>query len=157
MLPIPTPVSPYSSTLAPLRISPAFYQVGGFTTIREKCGTVEMKCLDCPRSITRKSKTGRCRKCAAKRAGCDPELKALRSANRKIWAAHHPDAAAKQRLIASRSQLAWCPVEYRDDYRKIANNVPCREARAMIEELIAVDAARYAATGRLQQSTRSTA
>ncbi len=70
-------------------------------------------------------------------------------------------AGSESRIVAGRrsgaTKLAWCPVEYRDDYRRLVKwqGVKAAEARRMIETQIDKDAARYAATGVLPQSRRS--
>ena len=64
-------------------------------------------------------------------------------------------AAAAMRALRKEA-LAWCPLEYRADYRLLqtAGGYSAADARAMIEEQIARDLKRYAATGRLPQSER---
>ena len=64
-------------------------------------------------------------------------------------------AAASMRALR-REALAWCPLEYRADYRrlKVVKGFTAAEARALIEDQIAHDLRRYAATGRLPQSAR---
>lgn len=58
---------------------------------------------------------------------------------------------------SSATKLAWCPPEYRDEYKRLIKrqNMKAAEARPIIEDMIAVDARRYAATGILPQSTRT--
>lgn len=69
-------------------------------------------------------------------------------------------AGSQSRITAGRrsgaTKLAWCPVEYRDDYRRLVKwqGVKAAEARRMIEAQITADATRYAATGVLPQSQR---
>lgn len=73
--------------------------------------------------------------------------------------AQHP-AGSPLRLANGRksaaTKLAWCPPEYRDEYRRLIKrqNIPAAEARPMIEDMIAADARRYAETGVLPQSAR---
>lgn len=72
-----------------------------------------------------------------------------------------PEALAKRsesmRAYAARAQLAWCPIEYRDEYRHLTRvkQLPAAEARTIIERAISTDARRYAATGVLPQFQRS--
>lgn len=92
------------------------------------------------------------------------------SRERQLWKHGHaalaPDteararqkAAASAAMRAMRSQaLAWCPMEYRDDYRFLQKSGGYRaaEARVIIEAQIATDLELYAKTGRLPQSRRS--
>lgn len=63
----------------------------------------------------------------------------------------------RKRLLArcaatSRARINWCPLEYRDEYRRLAGLFPAKDARAIIESQIAVDMRRYEATGKLQQA-----
>ncbi|SKB26974.1 hypothetical protein [Sphingopyxis flava] len=70
-------------------------------------------------------------------------------------------AGCPSRILAGRrsgaTKLAWCPVEYRDDYRRLVKSqgLKAAEARKVIEDQIAADAARFAATGVLPQSRRN--
>lgn len=50
--------------------------------------------------------------------------------------------------------MAWCPPEYRDEYRRLTRSkmLPAAEARTIIEGLIAAHAERYRRTGLLQQT-----
>ncbi|WOF43788.1 hypothetical protein KNJ79_02150 [Sphingopyxis indica] len=54
------------------------------------------------------------------------------------------------------TKLAWCPPEYRDEYKRLIKrqNIPAAEARRMIEAMIEADARRYHATGVLPQAAR---
>lgn len=56
----------------------------------------------------------------------------------------------------SATVMAWCPVEYREDYHRLINvkHIKAKEARAMILDMIAADTRRYLATGQLQQAAR---
>lgn len=70
-------------------------------------------------------------------------------------------AGSASRIAAGKSssatKLAWCPPEYRDEYKRLVKrqNIPAAQARPMIEDMVAADARRYAATGELPQSTRT--
>lgn len=104
-------------------------------------------CHDCATPLSRQNVVGRCRPCAARVNGKSPTRAAALSRTR----ASMPNISAIMRSISLR-KIAWCPLEYRDDYRKIARIMPAAEARAHVEHLIAVDAARYARTGKLQRT-----
>lgn len=96
----------------------------------------------------------------------DPEFMARRRelgrrlGKAKLGHLAHP-AGSESRAAAGRAssntKLAWCPVEYRDDYKELVKHqhIPASEARQMIEAQIAADARRYSATGVLPQSTRA--
>jgi len=91
------------------------------------------------------------------------------SRERQLWKHGHaalaPDteARARQKAAASaamkemrKDALAWCPLEYRDDYRFLQKAAGYRaaEARAIIKAQIATDIELYARTGQLPQSRR---
>lgn len=65
-------------------------------------------------------------------------------------------AAAKAMRALRKDALAWCPLEYRQDYRMLqrVGGYRAAEARALIEQQIASDLERYAATGQLPQAER---
>lgn len=69
-------------------------------------------------------------------------------------------AGSPERQKAARAQsefyLGWCPLEYRDGYRRLVKSygIKAADARRMTEELIAADTARYHATGELPHATR---
>lgn len=69
--------------------------------------------------------------------------------------AGHPSriAAGKKR---SETVMAWCPLEYRAEYRRLIRTKLIRapEARRMVEDMIQHDLDRYAATGVLPQAQR---
>lgn len=77
-----------------------------------------------------------------------------------VAAAAHP-AGSASRIDAGRksgaTKLAWCPPEYRDDYRRLikVKGIPTAEARQIILSTVAADAERYRATGVLPQAQRS--
>lgn len=95
----------------------------------------------------------------------DPTMRErLREHGRRIGADNKGNiirpAGSLQRQKAARAQLefylSWCPLEYRDDYRRLVKSygIKAAEARRMTEELIAADTARYHATGELPHATR---
>lgn len=70
-------------------------------------------------------------------------------------------AGSPERIEAGRKRsetiIAWCPLEYRGEYRRLRNSklIPAPEAKRMILDLIAADFASYAKTGVLPQSQRT--
>lgn len=100
-----------------------------------------------------------------KKRRTDPAFRArMRQLGREMAAtgaghAAQPKGSEPRRRAAenrSQSLLAWCPVEYREEYRRLVytKRLGPGGARAVIEEQIAKDAERYARTGKLQQSVR---
>src|SRR3546814_10269937 len=85
-----------------------------------------------------------------------PENKVKKVAALRHYKRANPEKTLQQVTLASRSRLSWCPPEYRDEYRRLtrAKMLPAAEARPIIEDMIAADARRYAATGILPQSAR---
>lgn len=86
-----------------------------------------------------------------------PENKAKKAVALSQYKRANPERTLQQVTLASRSRLSWCPPEYRAEYRRLtrAKMIPAAEARPIIENMIAVDARRYAATGILPQSART--
>jgi len=70
---------------------------------------------------------------------------------------HSPEARARRGRQISERYLSWCPIEYREHYRLLirSKRMLSADARAAIEDLIKVDARRYARTGKLQQAARA--
>lgn len=66
------------------------------------------------------------------------------------------DVRARAGRTLSQTRLGWLPPEYRDDYFHLRRNFKyrAREARRIIEDQIARDLDRYAATGVLPQASR---
>lgn len=97
----------------------------------------------CAQPLDRRGRnvSGLCRR-HARDLGSTPEALAKRSESMRAYARQHP---------------AWCPLEYRDEYRRLTRvkQLPAAEARTIIERAIATDARRYAATGVLPQFQRS--
>lgn len=94
-------------------------------------------------------------------AGITPEERECRRARGTICcnaraAAAGTDARRKAGMSLSRTRLGWLPPEYRDDYFHLRRNFKYRapEARRIIEDQIARDLDRYAATGVLPQALR---
>lgn len=111
----------------------------------------------CTKALDPRNTTGKCRSCFFRASATDPALIAKRSKSLRLY----HDSLKFRNLMrqASLTRIAWCPVEYRDEYRHLIYNkhIKAAEARGIIERLIATDAARYAATGQLQQARRYTA
>lgn len=65
-------------------------------------------------------------------------------------------ARVKAGLKRTETVMAWCPLEYRAEYRRLIRTklVRAPEARRMVEDMIARDLDRYAATGVLPQAAR---
>lgn len=69
-------------------------------------------------------------------------------------------AGSEPRLAAGRRRhdtvMAWCPIEYRAEYRRLVSTKLIRapEARRMIEEMVAADLAKALSTGVLPQANR---
>jgi hypothetical protein len=86
-------------------------------------------------------------------------LRALYDASPEAQAANLAKRALVGRKV-SRRALAWCPLAYRDEYRRLrdAGNIPAAEARQMILDLIAADeraeAARIAALTPLERQLK---
>ncbi len=94
-------------------------------------------------------------------AGIGPEERERRRARGTICcnaraAAAGTEARLKAGRTLSRTRLGWLPPEYRDDYFHLRRNFKyrAREARRIIEDQIARDLDRYAATGVLPQASR---
>lgn len=113
------------------------------------------KCLKCSRIVTR-SKTGMCRRHAALAAleSDDVRLRRLAALREAMTRPEVRAKAVRSAALAGKARLAWCPLEYRDDYRAIAykHGMTAAEGRRMIEDRIAVDTARYLRTGVLQRT-----
>ena len=112
----------------------------------------------CAQPLDRRGRnvSGLCRR-HARDLGSTPEAHAKRSESMRAYARQHPAEVRRRCVIAARAQLAWCPLEYRDEYRHLTRvkQLPAAEARTIIERAIATDARRYAATGVLPQFQRS--
>lgn len=108
---------------------------------------------DCETILNRRNVSGLCRVHALK-LSLLPESKANRIEGYKRWVVENRDAKREQATRASRSRMAWCPPEYRDEYRHLTR-VKCLSAgaaRAAILELVDAHAKRYRRTGQLQQA-----
>lgn len=143
-------------------------------------------CSGCGHALRRNPnrKSDLCQPCAARRCAQDPARRRVAAGSMKarfsdpIYVAAHSQrtAAGKRRRLASdsgyRAELcatvaalrarkvaafhAWCPVEYREEYRRLRlKKLTAREAKKLILDLIAADAARYRRTGELPQAKRA--
>lgn len=112
----------------------------------------------CGKPLGRKNTTGLCRGCfiAALNRNPDHNAKRVVSLRATINAPEYRDKLLRQRREASRSRLAWCPLEYRDFYRSLtrAKMLPAKTARSIVLALVETDTRRFLATGKLQQSVR---
>lgn len=124
-------------------------------------------CLDCPKSITPKSKTGRCVACSAKARWADPAHRAAHRAGAKRGAAKRlanpaeaerlravmlanrrtdPDVIARANASRDRTVMGWCPPEHRELNRHLrARGVLLPERKALIAEQVAIEERRAAA------------
>lgn len=112
-----------------------------------------MGCRTCGKQLSAVNVSGYCRK----HYGAANNSASTAAQNKRQWS----DPAFRARMEGAMRRLgqrrvAWCPLEYRDDYRRLkrVKHKSAAEARRMIEELIAADARRFARTGQLQQSGR---
>ncbi len=98
----------------------------------------------------------------------DPSIRErMREHGRRVGALHKGNltrpAGSPERQKAARAQsefyMGWCPLEYRDGYRRMVriDGIKAADARRMTEELIEADQARYLATGVLPQARRAAA
>lgn len=87
-----------------------------------------------------------------------PEREAARIQHLRDYKRSLPEGkiAADMRAL-SRKRLEWCPLEYRDTYRRLtrSKNLTAAEARSVIEAQIAADVTAYQRTGALSQHRRS--
>lgn len=107
----------------------------------------------CGKQLDPRNRVGKCRSCYFRASATDPVMIAKRTASLRMYVASPQGRSARR----NNPRIAWCPVEYRDEYRRLlyTHHFPAETARAMIAELIEADAARYARTGQLQQSRRA--
>ena len=113
-----------------------------------------MHCSSCGKALSDKNVSGFCRlhvNVLARR----PDVKARAAASLSAYLRANPDVAVQRATRASRARLAWCPPEYRDEYRTLTRSkmLPAAVAREMIESLMAAHFQRYMRTGALQQAT----
>lgn len=113
-----------------------------------------MNCTVCGKGLNlRKNVSGLCRQHALSLALL-PENKLSRIEGTRRFKLEHPELVREQCTRASRSRMAWCPVEYRDEYRRLTRikQLPAAEAKRVILELVDRHAALYRRTGQLQQA-----
>jgi hypothetical protein len=106
----------------------------------------EKRCIDCGAARTGRKAVGRCRTCHGRQLG-------------RLGYTYRPPGSPERRaaaLLRWARALAWCPIEYRDEYRRLrlSKRMLAAEARAAVEEMIAADLKRYRRTGELQQVRR---
>lgn len=112
-----------------------------------------MGCTTCGKPLSNRNVSGLCRRHALD-LGSLPENTAKRVVALRRFAADNPDRVREYCTQASRSRLAWCPPEYRDEYRRLTRvkMLSAADSRKVIEDLIAAHATRYSRTGKLQQA-----
>lgn len=111
-------------------------------------------CKTCGKPISKVNRTGWCRQhYAAANNGGDKWI----VDNRARWA----DPVMRARIVIglrsrSAQRIAWCPLEYRQEYHRLKRVKHCSaaEARAMIEDMMAADMRRHVRTGALPQQER---
>lgn len=93
-------------------------------------------CLDCHKPLSRQNVVGRCRSCASRVIGKSETRRAALARTRSAM----PNISSIMRAVSLR-KIEWCPLEYRDDYRKIARNAgySAAEAKAIILAQVARD------------------
>lgn len=107
-----------------------------------------MRHCECGKEISRRCRSGRCKRCArlAHVASWTPEQRQAASDHGKRYVVHvlAPDIMAKSHAPEARRQaterrrwtmLGWCPDEHLDTYRLLSQRkrLPREEARAVIE------------------------
>lgn len=104
-------------------------------------------CDTCSKPLSARAKTGRCSTCNLNALMADAEFIRSRSERRNaaLKASGKWDTTLSLLAQTARSQLSWCPLEYRDDYRALRSGnstqrLKAHEARALIEKQIAFDA-----------------
>lgn len=90
----------------------------------------------------------------ARALGEDPDINARRTQHFKdarywekgVIASSKPEVRARAAKRASATRLAWCPPEYRDEYRRLirSKRIPAAEARQIILSSVAADEERFA-------------
>lgn len=113
-----------------------------------------MNCTVCDKPLhPRKNVSGLCRRHALGLSFV-PEFDPIRKEALARFQRDHPERVREYCTRASHARLAWCPPEYRDEYRRLTRKkqIPAAEARHLIEEMIATHAKRYRRTGQLQQA-----
>lgn len=114
----------------------------------------------CGKPLGRRNTSGYCRKHFHPALNNAPEM--LEKRLEKLRATIGEPGYRAKRIAhltrISRDRLAWCPIEYRDEYRRLTRSkmLPAAEARKAIKDMIAADVRRYHSTGQLQQAIRTT-
>ena len=107
-------------------------------------------CATCGKSLSAVNQSGYCRNhFGALNSERTSEQSRLQWANPEYRLKH---IGAMRRL--GQHRIAWCPLEYREDYRilKRVKHYSAAQAREMIEARIAADLRRYELTGQLQRT-----
>jgi len=103
-----------------------------------------------------RNRSGLCRRHALALAAA-PEVRAKAVIGFRAWVRANPEKISLHNTQASRTRMAWCPPEYREQYHHLTRvkRLTAGEARALLKDMIARDARRYSATGVLPQFQRS--
>lgn len=100
-------------------------------------------CATCGCKLGKPNKSGYCRKHFARSIHDNPEASEQKRLRHEATWAVHPHREALHRRLArmSRARMAWCPLEYRDLYRKLrsSSGFGAAEARTMIVRQVALD------------------
>ena len=107
-------------------------------------------CSECARTLDPRNRVGKCRSCFFRASATDPVL----IAKRRETMRNSPRVRANIAAMA-RAKMAWCPLEYRAEARRLRRKIPAAEIRRVILAQVEADAQRYAQTGQLQQSRRA--
>lgn len=113
-----------------------------------------ISCTTCGKLLSAVNRTGYCRQHYASANNGGPKWSAD---NRARWADPEMRAKIVVPLRAyNRERLAWCPLEYRDEYRRLTRvkHYFASQARQLVEDMIAADLRRHQRTGALPQSIR---
>lgn len=111
-------------------------------------------CKTCGKPLSAVNASGYCRK----HYGAANNSERTAAINRARWSdPEFRDRAVHTMRLRGMGRVAWCPLEYRVDYRRLTRvkHLAASQARAIIETQIATDARRYARTGILPQSNRT--
>lgn len=114
-------------------------------------------CVTCGKQLSAVNRTGYCRQHYAAANNGGPRWV---EDNIRRWA----DPEMRAKIMGplqgyNRSRLAWCPLEYRGEYRRLTRikHIAAPIARRMIEDMVAADLRSFQRTGRLPQQERMAA
>lgn len=111
-------------------------------------------CKTCGKPLSAVNRTGWCRQHYAAANNGGPRWS---EDNLRRWA----DPVMRAKILVplrayNRERLAWCPLEYRDEYRRLTRikHYGAKEARRMVKKLVAADLRRHLRTGAMPQQER---